>query len=323
MAKGFDCATKLTTASAKSLKAAGFDYVARYLPTTDWKALTTAEVKSIQDAGLKLISIFEKNSTKVSYFSEAQGIADAKDAYNYAKSLGQPKGSAIYFTVDYDAQTNDMAVIKQYIAGLNRTLVDYEVGIYGSYAVMVAIKGLVKYYWQTYAWSSGKVADFIHMYQNKNDTRVSGIGIDFNEIKKEPGAWNVEVKPADKPSATKPAIEKYTVVKSLSGYLTAADAKSRKNSKSTVKADTYFVFNKSHGMINVSTKAGVPGSWINPADNKVAASATSKPVYHTVVKGDTVSALAKKYGTTQANIKKWNNLNAQYLIKIGQKLRVK
>ncbi|MBB2482342.1 DUF1906 domain-containing protein [Bacillus sp. APMAM] len=318
MAKGLDCATKLTAASSKSLKTAGFDYAARYLPTSDWKGLTKEEVKAIQDAGLKLISIFEKNSIKASYFTLDQGIADAKEAEGYAKLLGQPKGTAIYFTVDYDALTNDMAAIKQYIAGLNRTLVDYEVGIYGSYSVMVAVKGLVKYYWQTNAWSSGKVADFIHMYQNKNDARVSGIGIDFDDIKKEPGAWNVEVGPA-----TKPVVKKYTVNKLINGYVNAADAKAKKNAKGTVKEGTYFIFNESDGMINVTTKAGAPGSWINPADNKGAASTTSKPVYHTVVKGDTVSELAIKYGSTQTDIKKWNNLNNDYLIKIGQKLRVK
>lgn len=123
-----------------------------------------------------------------------------------------------------------------------------------------------------------------------------------------------DVKEEPKPNVD----EKYTVVTSLNGYLTAADAKAGKNIKGTVKAGTYFVFNKSDGMINVTTKVGVPGSWINPTENTAAA-----PVYHTVVKGDTVSELAVKYGTPQANIKKWNNLNDDYLIKIGQRLRVK
>jgi len=44
---------------------------------------------------------------------------------------------------------------------------------------------------------------------------------------------------------------------------------------------------------------------------------------HTIVKGDTVSKLAKKYDTTIAKIKKWNKLDDDYMIRIGQKLRVK
>lgn len=60
----------------------------------------------------------------------------------------------------------------------------------------------------------------------------------------------------------------YKVVKSITGYATAADAKARKNKKTTVKPSTYHVYKESNGMINVSTKKGSPGSWINPADNK-------------------------------------------------------
>ncbi|MGE8207696.1 GH25 family lysozyme [Heyndrickxia sp. NPDC080065] len=130
-------------------------------------------------------------------------------------------------------------------------------------------------------------------------------------------------KPQDKPiKPPSKSDEKYQVVKTLNGYINASDAKGKKNKKTTVVAGSYFVFNKSDGMINVTTQKGVPGSWINPADNKKATT-TSQTKDHIVVKGDTVSALAIKYGSTQADIKKWNNLNSKYLIKIGQKLRVK
>ncbi|MFJ7746742.1 glucosaminidase domain-containing protein [Peribacillus sp. NPDC097295] len=46
-------------------------------------------------------------------------------------------------------------------------------------------------------------------------------------------------------------------------------------------------------------------------------------IYHMVVSGDTVSLLAKKYDSLIADIKRWNYLNDKYVIKIGQKLRVK
>lgn len=45
--------------------------------------------------------------------------------------------------------------------------------------------------------------------------------------------------------------------------------------------------------------------------------------YYTVQKGDTVSNIAKQYGTSIQQIKSWNKLNDDYLIKPGQKLRVK
>ncbi len=40
-----------------------------------------------------------------------------------------------------------------------------------------------------------------------------------------------------------------------------------------------------------------------------------------VVKGDTLTKIAKKYGTTVTNLKKWNGLKSS-TIKIGQVLNV-
>lgn len=46
-------------------------------------------------------------------------------------------------------------------------------------------------------------------------------------------------------------------------------------------------------------------------------------VYHTVVKGDTVSEIATEYKTTIDQIKKLNKLDDKCTIRIGHKLRVK
>lgn len=49
----------------------------------------------------------------------------------------------------------------------------------------------------------------------------------------------------------------------------------------------------------------------------------SGATYHKVVKGDTVYALSKAYGSTIKEIKKWNNLDDDYTIRVGERLRVK
>ncbi|MFJ7365734.1 LysM peptidoglycan-binding domain-containing protein [Peribacillus frigoritolerans] len=51
--------------------------------------------------------------------------------------------------------------------------------------------------------------------------------------------------------------------------------------------------------------------------------ASIEGVYHIVKKGDTVSALAKAYGSTQAQIEQWNDLVDLNHIKVNQRLRVK
>jgi hypothetical protein len=71
-------------------------------------------------------------------------------------------------------------------------------------------------------------------------------------------------KKAEPPSNTQ---KTYKVNTSIPGYLTAADAKRGKNKKATIKPGMYQVYREADGMINVTAKKGVPGSWINPADN--------------------------------------------------------
>lgn len=196
MAQGFDTATKLNKTTAQNLKNAGFEYAIRYLPTTEWKSITKSEVDAILNAGLKLVSIYQCSNNKVSYFSYTRGKQDGQNAQKLAKELGQPKGTAIYFAVDFDVQPKDLQQILDYIKGLKETVKDYKIGIYGSYYVVneVKKKAPVDYYWQTYAWSNGKVAEHIHMHQYQNGVKVAGILIDRNNIKKAPGAWNEESK---------------------------------------------------------------------------------------------------------------------------------
>ena len=70
--------------------------------------------------------------------------------------------------------------------------------------------------------------------------------------------------PAPAPTLTK----KYDVKVTVNGYTNAVDAKNKKNSKTKVTAGNYYVYKESNGMINVSSKNGVAGSWINPNENK-------------------------------------------------------
>ncbi|MFD1708401.1 M23 family metallopeptidase [Siminovitchia sediminis] len=60
----------------------------------------------------------------------------------------------------------------------------------------------------------------------------------------------------------------YNVHASVRGYLTANDASRQMNPKGRVQPGGYFVYLTSQGMINVTTKEGIPGSWINPAENR-------------------------------------------------------
>jgi LysM repeat protein len=45
--------------------------------------------------------------------------------------------------------------------------------------------------------------------------------------------------------------------------------------------------------------------------------------YHTVVRGDTLYAIARRYGTTVANLCTLNNISSKSVLRIGQKLLIR
>lgn len=93
--------------------------------------------------------------------------------------------------------------------------------------------------------------------------------INVTKVEGKPGSW---INPADNQitniSESAPlSPQSYTVVKAIQGYTDATHAANHLNPADTVQAGEYTVFNEKAGMINVTSKPGTPGSWINPADN--------------------------------------------------------
>ena len=86
-------------------------------------------------------------------------------------------------------------------------------------------------------------------------------------------ATSTTAKTPSVPTASTAKAKTYKVVTKLKGYLTADDAANAKNPKNAVNVGTYYVFNEKNDAINVSTKQGTPGSWINSKLNKTASSA--------------------------------------------------
>lgn len=124
-----DCAQTITEARAKTLKDNGYKYIGRYL-TGKFK-LTNNEVKTIINNGFTLFPIFEVGGYKNEYFTENQGIEDAKSAMKAASDLGFSENTIIYFAVDYDAVEYQVKNnIIPYFKGVYETLKLYKVGIY-------------------------------------------------------------------------------------------------------------------------------------------------------------------------------------------------
>ena len=75
-------------------------------------------------------------------------------------------------------------------------------------------------------------------------------------------------------------------------------------------------------------RSGAPMAQVNKSTNSGAkgnnANATKTPAVktHTVKKGETLNSIAKKYGCTVSDLKKWNGLKSN-TVKVGQKLKIK
>ncbi|WP_217596565.1 DUF1906 domain-containing protein [Cohnella sp. GbtcB17] len=193
MAKGIDKATPVTAAQAKALASAGYAFAARYLvpPSYAWKRMTADEAKLITSAGMQIVSVYETTANRAASGADA-GRNDGAAAYAEALAVGQPKGTAIYFAVDYDAQPKDFDAIEAYLKAAAKQVTGYETGVYGSYAVVeeMAKRRACTHFWQTYAWSRGKRSDKANIFQYKIDTRVSGIALDLNESYGNEGWWD-------------------------------------------------------------------------------------------------------------------------------------
>lgn len=135
-----------TVGRAHQIKEQGIEAVGFYLrPDRSSQAM----LDGLKEVSLARFSIFERGSpTHGSYFSVQQSRQDARDAYAQAQNYHQPKGSPIFFTVDYDCTVKDRLRILSYFAEVHNLLSpDYLVGVYGSgwiCQVLIA-KGLAHY----------------------------------------------------------------------------------------------------------------------------------------------------------------------------------
>lgn len=194
--------TGLSPSQITSLKQNGITTVGRYLSHSTWKALSLGEVANLKAAGMQIFSVYESNPTKASYFSAVKGKSDALDAINLAKAIGQPENTAIYFTVDYDAQSNDLNNILAYFQAIKANLHNFKIGIYGGYTVLNFLHehNVADYWFQTVAWSYGQKCSFLNIYQSQCDTKFAGISVDIDELlTSDVGAWG-QPKPAPQPT---------------------------------------------------------------------------------------------------------------------------
>jgi peptidoglycan hydrolase-like protein with peptidoglycan-binding domain len=135
--------TKLRcTLAAPCLRQSGVEFVVRYYSETNQqteKILTPQEARAIDHAGLRLAAVYQDRQNQVADFSREAGERDGRFAFQYAREVGQPLGTTIFFAVDYDADPGDMNRIISYFRGVSAGLEAaagrtnaYLIGVFGS-----------------------------------------------------------------------------------------------------------------------------------------------------------------------------------------------
>src|SRR5262245_48658297 len=191
-----------TTAKVSCLSAQGVQTVIRYYNFSNSlsfpeKRLELPEAEALTARGLQIAVVFQQRQNQVADFSEVNGIAAGRRAYRHAHdNIGQPSGSAIYFSVDFDANPAEIEnQVAPYFAGIKNAFtqesggqVNYRVGAYASGLVCgsLARKGLIELTWL--AMSRGfrgtrealNAGEF-HLSQRAPAATLCGLGVDFND----------------------------------------------------------------------------------------------------------------------------------------------
>ena len=147
-----DAITQVTAARAQTLVNNGYEIIGRYLTNVPGglnKRIQPGELNTIFNAGLSVFPIFQESHSRANNFSYNTGYADYQKAFQAAMAYGFPKGTTIYFAVDFDVLGHEITgSIIPHFKGINHAKMSmgdqYNIGVYGprSACIEVSAQGL-------------------------------------------------------------------------------------------------------------------------------------------------------------------------------------
>lgn len=177
------------------------------------KRLELPEAEALAANGIQIAVVFQQRQNQAGDFSELKGFAAGRTAFRHGQhNIGQPAGSGIYFSVDFDASTSEVNnKIIPYFEGVKRAFTEesgggdpeYRIGVYGSgrVASLLRQRGLIDLTWL--AMSRGFAgtkqalqAGEYNLAQVPPDARLCGLGVDFNDPNpdgRDFGAFTIDV----------------------------------------------------------------------------------------------------------------------------------
>lgn len=182
---------------AAVLKAAGKEFACRYGgPGGEWKQLTAREAGELVAAGISLVANAEGTEDGL-LGGWSVGVDWARLALADFTALGKPIDRPIYLSADFN--TNELTdaqwrALDAALDGAASVLQRKNTGVYGGYKTIdhFVRNGKATWFWQTYAWSAGRVHPSAHIYQYRNKATVGGKSVDLDRsLVNDFGQWGV------------------------------------------------------------------------------------------------------------------------------------
>lgn len=172
--------------TAAQVLAAGYTGVIRYIGfPANRKCITPGEYADMTAAGVGVALVFEQFAGDM-LGGRASGARAATLARTHANAVGFPRGRPIYYACDTDVvAAAEFAAVLDYLRGAATVDGGVQlVGVYGEYDVMerAAAVGVASWFWQTRAWSAGRLSARAHIRQEIGTYTVGGIACDRNTI---------------------------------------------------------------------------------------------------------------------------------------------
>src|SRR5574343_661420 len=204
-----------TTSKLPALAAQGVTTIIRYYNFSNSsrlpeKCLTLAEAQAISAQGMSVGVVFQQGQSGADDCTEIKGYEAGRRAYRYAfNDIGQPPGTGIYLTVDFDASASDIKNhVQPFFSGIKRAFEEvslgaphYRIGVYGSGATASALlkAKLVELVWLAMSRGFRGTREALakgsyHLEQRAPEAVLCGLGVDYdyaNPAKPDFGAFSL------------------------------------------------------------------------------------------------------------------------------------
>lgn len=190
-----------------TMKYLGVKTIIRYYdypgsPTLPQKIPTAAELAMIKANGFKFCGVFQHSNNRIASFTKERGIKDAGKVLELAKLWKQPKGSGVYFGVDFDPSESEIVgPIEDYAFEFSKIIrgAGFRVGVYGSGLTLETLfaMGYIELTWLSMSTGFRKSKEYAASgkwnLKQVLDRNCGGINCDFDYVGKSAdfGQWEL------------------------------------------------------------------------------------------------------------------------------------